>query len=114
MLASVLSNAGKVAALVILTLVWYHAGTMNGSGWEDAWSWIAWTATGAYALYVVLDTWLEERDVVRLGKVVRNRDKYIARLEREIEGYQKGDIIVLERERDIRRDDTEEEGYGAS
>lgn len=113
MLASVLSNAGKVAALILLTLIWHHAGTMKDTGWEDAWRWIAWTGTGAYALYVVLDTWLEERDVVRLGKVVRSRDRYIARLEREIEGYQRGEIIALERERDIRRDDTEE-GYGAS
>ena len=112
MFGSVLSNAGKVAAFCIGTIIWMHAGEMQATGWADAWKWIAWTYTGSVAVFFTLDTWLEGNEIKRLSKLIRSKNRYIARLEREIDGYQRGEIIALDRERDMRRDDTEE-GFSA-
>lgn len=85
---------------------------MEGTGWEAAWNYITWTVTAGFALYIILDTWLEDREARRLSRVLRSKNRRIARLEQEIEAYQRGDVIALERERDVRRNDSEE-GYGA-
>lgn len=115
MLTSVLSNAGKVTVLLICTQIWRTVGEAQGTGWEAAWEWIGWTVAIAFALYITLDTWLDGRDVVRLSRTVRTKNREIARLKQEIEGYQRGQVIALGRERDVRRydnDQTEEFSAG--